>query len=151
MSKYNARKYNSRGEEFDSVKEYTRYRELLFLTVGGQIRNLRRQVKYELIPAQYIDGKCVERSLSYIADFVYEDESGEVVEDVKGFKTPEYVIKRKLMLYGSYIVLAERDGEGNLLAARMGKVDGEIIKPDTWYMLLKGKLQETSDEEFNDL
>lgn len=99
MSKYNARKFSFRGEEFDSIKEYTRYRELLFLAVGGKIRNLRRQVKYELVPAQYVDGKCVERALSYIADFVYEDESGEVVEDVKGFKTPEYIIKRKLMLY----------------------------------------------------
>ena len=99
MSKYNSRKYTFHGEEFDSLKEYVRWRELFMLSLGGQIRNLQRQVKYELIPAQYIDGKCVERSLCYIADFVYEAGGHEVVEDVKGFKTPEYVIKRKLMLY----------------------------------------------------
>ena len=52
---------------------------------------------------------------------------------------------------GSYIVLAERDGEGNLLIARMAKVDGEIIKPDTWYMLVGGGFREISEEDFNAL
>ena len=76
--------------------------------VGSAIvRELRRQVKFILIPAQRepqrpegkILGKVVERECSYIADFVYTDRDGNtVVEDTKGVRTKEYVIKRKLML-----------------------------------------------------
>lgn len=100
MSKYHARKVVYNGEMFDSQKEYQRYRELLILQRTGMITDLKRQVKFELIPSQRIDGKVVERATSYIADFVYTTQRGErVVEDVKGVKTPEYVIKRKLMLW----------------------------------------------------
>lgn len=43
----------------------------------------------------------LERSVKYIADFVYTDKAtGQtVVEDTKGVRTKEYIIKRKLMLY----------------------------------------------------
>ena len=70
-----------------------------------EISELRRQVKYELLPSQRMDGKCVERPLHYIADFVYTQDGETVVEDVKGYRDPasagyaKYVIKRKLMLY----------------------------------------------------
>ena len=74
---------------------------------AGIISDLRRQVKFELIPSQYKDGKCVYRSVSYIADFVYEQNGETVVEDVKGFKTPEYIIKKKLMLYIHGIIITE--------------------------------------------
>ena len=96
MSKYNAQK--TRG--FDSKKEARRADELRLMERAGAIRNLRYQVEYVLIPAQYINGRCVERDCKYRADFVYYDKkSGQlVVEDCKGFKTPEYRIKRKLML-----------------------------------------------------
>lgn len=67
---------------------------------GGLISDLKEQVKYELIPKQYVDGKLVERAVTYIADFVYLDNrTGRVVvEDTKGFKTKDYIIKRKLLL-----------------------------------------------------
>ena len=67
---------------------------------AGEIRNLERQVKYVLIPSQRVDGKVVERECSYICDFKYQDaRTGElVVEDTKGVKTKDYIIKRKLML-----------------------------------------------------
>ena len=45
-------------------------------------------------------GKVIERAVCYVADFVYKDTEGNtVVEDTKGVKTPDYTIKRKLMLY----------------------------------------------------
>ena len=65
----------------------------------GQIRALERQVKYELVPSQRIDGKVVERAVNYIADFRYIQDGEIIVEDVKGFITKEFIIKRKLMLY----------------------------------------------------
>ena len=97
--KYGNRKVVRDGITFDSAKEARRWSELLLLERAGAIQNLRRQVKYELIPSQRIAGKVVERACTYIADFVYEENGVEVVEDTKGFKTPEYIIKRKLLLW----------------------------------------------------
>ena len=94
MNKY----HNIKRNGFDSRKEERRFQELSLLQKAGKITGLKRQVPYLLIPAQYIDGKCVERSVSYTADFVYREGGNLVVEDVKGFQTQEYKIKRKLML-----------------------------------------------------
>ncbi len=100
--KYRNRKCEWRGIRFDSVKERDRFIFLDSERAAGRITNLLRQVKFQLVPAQWIDGKQVEKEVSYIADFVYCDPYGKtVVEDVKGgnaTKTREYVIKRKLML-----------------------------------------------------
>lgn len=62
---------------------------------------MQRQVRYELVPAQRDeDGNVLERACFYVADFVYTDADGRtVVEDVKGFRTKEYLIRRKLMLF----------------------------------------------------
>ena len=91
------------GQTFDSRKEAERYFELRLMERAGAISDLRRQVSFELIPAQYVAGKCAERAVKYIADFVYVDAlTGlTVVEDVKSKATitPEYIIKRKLLLY----------------------------------------------------
>lgn len=100
MSKYRAKKTEVDGIIFDSKKEAKRYQELILLEKAGYISNLERQVKFVLIPAQRINGKVAERECSYIADFVYLDEGGKkVVEDTKGVKTKDYIIKRKLMLW----------------------------------------------------
>lgn len=106
-SKYGNRKVIREGMTFDSVKEYKRYRELLLLQNAGAITGLQRQVKYELIPTQRIGGKVAERACTYIADFVYQENGETVVEDTKGFKTPEYIIKRKLMLWIHHIRIKE--------------------------------------------
>lgn len=98
-SKYNARKVRLDGITFDSKAEAKRYAELVLLQKSGVISDLQRQVEFTLIPAQKIDGKCVERACKYKADFVYLENGKRVVEDVKGIKTKEYIIKRKLMLY----------------------------------------------------
>ena len=113
---YKSRKYgNSKitidDITFDSKKEARRYQDLLLLSRAGEISDLQRQVKYVLIPPQrepetigprggVKPGKLIETECSYIADFVYKDKDGKtIVEDTKGFKTKDYIIKRKLMLF----------------------------------------------------
>ena len=97
-------KYNNVGHG-TSNKEKNRGAVLELMQRQGLISGLQKQVVYDLIPAQYgiVDGKkrCIERACTYRADFVYFDEKLKelVVEDSKGFRTTEYVIKRKLMLY----------------------------------------------------
>lgn len=99
--KYGNRKIKTvSGEVFDSQREYDRWKELVLLVKAGQISNLSRQVKFELIPSQRIGKRVVERACHYIADFVYIDKDGQlVVEDTKGFRTKDYILKRKMMLY----------------------------------------------------
>ena len=107
--KYHNKKVVRDGEKYDSKKEYMRHCELKLLERGGCISDLRRQVKYVLIPSQKENGKCIERECSYYADFVYLDnETGEtVVEDVKGMRTEVYKLKRKLMLWVHHIRIKE--------------------------------------------
>lgn len=94
-NKYGARKVKSPdGQVFDSQKEYNRWCNLRLLERAGKISDLKRQVKYELIPKQ--EG---ERACNYMADFVYCQDGETVVEDCKGFRTEGYKIKRKLMLW----------------------------------------------------
>ena len=116
MSKYHNKKVTVDNIEFDSVKEAKHYKKLKDMEQAGKIKDLRLQVKYELIPKQVEvkeryskktgkrikdDVKTLELPVYYIADFVYTDvEKNEVVVvDTKGFRTPDYIIKRKLLLY----------------------------------------------------
>lgn len=100
-SKYHSKPVMCDGIRFASKKEATRYRQLKGDEALGLIYNLQMQVPFELIPAQRgDDGKVKERAVKYVADFLYFDRNGgRHVEDTKGFRTKEYVIKRKLMLY----------------------------------------------------
>ena len=123
MSKYHSRKITLDGETFDSQKEYRRWRALRLLERAGQIKDLKRQVKYELIPPQYEtverysqktgkrlkDGeRFLEHGCYYVADFVYSRPDGSVVvEDSKGVRTDAYIIKRKLMLHVHGIKILE--------------------------------------------
>ena len=101
-SKYKNKKTEIFGIKFDSKKEAERYIHLKAKEKNGEITGLKRQVRYELIPSQRINGKVVERKCDYVADFVYFDELKKetVVEDVKSkaTRTSTYIIKRKLML-----------------------------------------------------
>ncbi len=101
VSKYGNKKIVCNGETFDSKKEYNRYTELQWMEKAKAITDLKRQVKYILIPAQRSpDGKVIERECSYKADFVYtNDKNNVIVEDTKGMRTKDYIIKRKLMLF----------------------------------------------------
>jgi len=119
-SKYGATKITVNGMIYDSKKEARRAQALGLLEAAGKISDLRKQVKYVLIPAQrepdiigprggVKPGKLIEREVAYIADFVYFDnDTGEtVVEDTKGVRTKEYILKRKMMLYFHGIKIKE--------------------------------------------
>lgn len=98
--KYRNKKTVVDGITFDSVKEAQRWGELTLLRKAGEIQFLRRQVPFTLIPTQKDkNGKTIERECRYIADFVYMENGELVVEDTKGMKTRDYIIKRKLMLH----------------------------------------------------
>ena len=97
-NKYHAKKVSKDGRTFDSKHEAGRYAELKLLQRAGKITDLRCQVSFLLIPAQYENGKCIERKCTYIADFTYRENGQFVVEDAKGLKTDVYRIKKKLML-----------------------------------------------------
>ena len=103
-SKYHAKKVTVDGITFDSRKEANRFCELKWLERAGKIKNLQRQVKFELTPAfKDHTGKVFEKSSSYTADFVYDEVlpmglRRQIVEDVKGYRTKEYILKRKMMM-----------------------------------------------------
>ena len=119
-AKYRNNKITIGDDTYDSMKEYHRYLDLLAMLKAGEITDLKRQVKFILLPAQrepetigkrggVIKGKLLEREVSYYADFVYTDTgSGEmVVEDTKGIRTKDYILKRKMMLYFHNIKIKE--------------------------------------------
>ena len=117
MNKYGNKKVIVDGLVFDSKREAKRYKALRDLEMFGFIRDLKRQVTFELIPVQRekstrvytkgrkkgqpIEGKIIEKAVTYIADFTYIDSStGKmVVEDAKGMRTRDYILKRKMLLY----------------------------------------------------
>lgn len=87
------------GIRFDSKLEAERYRELRLLEKAGAIKELELQPKFRLLPTFRKNGKTY-RGITYIADFAYYDKDERyIVEDVKGYKTKEYQIKRKLFEY----------------------------------------------------
>ena len=123
-NKYHNKTYTIDGIAFSSKKEGMRYTQLKLLQKAGKIKDLEMQKAYELIPAQYEEAaevytkgihkgehkkKLSERAVVYRADFVYTDcETGEkIVEDTKGMRTKEYVIKRKLLLWRFGIKIKE--------------------------------------------
>lgn len=102
-NKYGARKLTAPdGQKFDSVKEYHRWGCLRLLERAGKIKDLKRQVSFELIPKQ--NG---ERACNYIADFPYYEDGKLVVEDCKGYKTDVYRLKKKLLLWTHGIRIKE--------------------------------------------
>ena len=105
-SKYHARKVSVDGITFDSKKEARRWSELKLMESAGIITDLQRQVTFQLLPSQKGDGRT-ERPVKYVADFTYQENGKTVVEDTKGMKTKDYIIKRKLMRYIHGITIKE--------------------------------------------
>ena len=115
MSKYRNQRTTVNGIIFDSRREAKRYCELAVLERAGVIQDLQMQKTFVLVPEQreepterykkgihkgeWKPGTLIERPITYIADFVYHEKGQLVVEDAKGLRTKEYIIKRKLMLY----------------------------------------------------
>ena len=104
--KYHNRKTEVDGIVFDSKAEAQRYTELIALQNLGVIKNLQLQKSYFLVKGGKWENGRKYSPVKYVADFVYELDGDMpvseflelmIVEDVKGFKTKEYVIKKKLM------------------------------------------------------
>ena len=127
-NKYGNRSFDNAEGHWDSKNEYLRWCFLRDAEREGLIRNLKRQVKFELLPKQTgtrvrhlktkdrVEEYTKELPVTYLADFVYEkrmiaEDGGElwerVVEDFKGERTDVYIIKRKLMLYFHKIAIRE--------------------------------------------
>lgn len=99
-NKYNNKKIEIDGKTFDSLKEGARYQELKLLEKVGEIEALSLQPRFLLLQKfehQY-NGKV--KKMEYVADFMYYDikEKRIIVEDVKGVRTKEYLLKKKLFL-----------------------------------------------------
>ena len=97
MSKYKSKKIIIDGITFDSRREANRYSELRLLERAGKIKDLELQHKFVLQPSFKKNGKTI-RAITYVADFTYFDLTTmrNKVEDVKGFKTDVYRLKKKL-------------------------------------------------------
>lgn len=108
MQKYGNKRTEVDGITFDSKKEAERWCELKLMERAGVISGLVRQMPITLLPAQRNEkGKVIERPVKYIADFMYTEDGKTVIEDAKGVRTKEYIIKRKLMLWRYGIKIKE--------------------------------------------
>lgn len=93
MTKYNNRRVLTDDGWFDSQAELRRWQELKLLEKAGKISDLKRQVRYDLIPKM----RRGQRPIYYVADFVYQEDGKERVEDRKGFRNRVYMLKWRLM------------------------------------------------------
>tara|TARA_R100000988_G_scaffold101245_2_gene73736 strand:+ start:877 stop:1251 length:375 start_codon:yes stop_codon:yes gene_type:complete len=107
-NKYNAKKTEFMGYKFDSKWEAERYGQLSSMVLGGVIKDLERQVKYDIIVND-------QKICRYIADFVYtlihENKKEEkIVEDAKGVQTADFKLKKKLMkaVFGIEIKISKK-------------------------------------------
>lgn len=96
--KYHNKKCTYKNMTFDSLKERNHYIVLEHLEKTGQIKDLKRQVKFELQPSFKLNGKTI-RAINYIADFTYLKDNKLVVVDTKGFRTKDYLLKKKMFQY----------------------------------------------------
>lgn len=106
QNKYHNQKVIYNGIKFDSQREKNYYIKLQLLQEYNMIEDLKRQVKFELQPSYEINGKKI-RSINYIADFTYREKGKLHVIDVKGVRTNEYKLKKKLFEYKYNIEIEE--------------------------------------------
>lgn len=99
MSKYHNNKVEINGIKFDSKKEAEYYLYLKSLLKEGKIKDLKLQTRFELQPSFKLNNKTI-RAITYKADFTFYDANNRYhIVDVKGFKTKEYLLKKKLLEY----------------------------------------------------
>ena len=124
-NKYGNRKVETADGTFDSRGEYQRWLFLRDAERRGEIRDLKRQVTYQLVPAMH----CTEtvhlktkdkqvqrvwtRAVTYTADFVYDYMGATVVEDFKGMPNDRWQMKKALMafVHGIYVREVKRPAE----------------------------------------
>lgn len=99
-NKYKNQKVTVDGHPFDSIREANRYKDLKLMERAGAIKDLELQPKFELLPTIRTEHETLRKTV-YKADFKYFDVNAdhEVVEDVKGFKTDVYKLKKKMLLH----------------------------------------------------
>jgi hypothetical protein len=92
-NKYGAKKTQVGEVKFDSKKEATRWMELQLLERGGEISELRRQVKVELIGQYRPLYTRTGRKMKLTFDFAYIEDGVQVYEDAKGMPTRDYEVR----------------------------------------------------------
>lgn len=98
-SKYHAEKTIIGDTVYDSKKEAKRGIELEYLQRIGQIKDLQKQVRF-ILQEDYVNNEGQKiRPISYIADYVYEQDGKKIVEDVKGVRTDVYLLKKKMFMF----------------------------------------------------
>ena len=104
-NKYNAKKVKYEGIKFDSQFELDCWKYLKKLASEGKIKDLNRQIKFELLPAN-----SVYRALTYVADFTFYVGDKYIVADAKGLVLPEFKIKQKIFFdkYGNQIYIFKK-------------------------------------------
>ena len=102
VNKYHNTKVYCKDENvfFDSKKEHDHYHKLKLLERAKEISSLKLQPVFELQPSFKKNGKTYQK-ITYKADFTYFDNrlNKVIIEDVKGFKTDVYKIKKKMFEY----------------------------------------------------
>lgn len=106
--KFNMNKTTVNGIKFDSKKKAFRYTQLLLKQRAGEISDLELQPVF-VLQDKFTYNNVVYRAINYVADFMYKASGFIYVEDVKGFRTPEYLLKRKIFLkqYGQFYKFLE--------------------------------------------
>lgn len=99
-TKYRSRKTVVDGITFDSKKEADYYIELKLRQRAGEIASFELQPAFILQEGFRTKNGKKEREIRYKADFrvVYPDGREEIV-DTKGYRTKEYLLKRKMLLF----------------------------------------------------
>ena len=122
-NKYNAKKVEYNGIKFDSAFELKCWQYLKKLESEGKIKDLNRQIKFELLPAN-----SVYRALNYVADFTFFVNDRYIVADAKGYITTEFKIKQKIFYdkYGNQIYVFKK----------LSDVD-KIIDMTKWQTMMK--------------
>lgn len=99
-NKYGARKTTLDGITFDSQAEASYYRKLLLLKGAGEITEIELQPVFILQESKTRADGTKLLPIKYKADFrvTYKDGRQEII-DVKGHKTKEYIMKKKMFLF----------------------------------------------------
>lgn len=95
-NKYRNKKMVLNGRVYDSKKEMLRAIQLKQMEKVGMISDLQEQVRFTL-QESFVNncGKKI-REIAYIADFVYNENGKQIVEDCKGIRTDVFKIKHKM-------------------------------------------------------
>jgi hypothetical protein len=100
MRKYHNHKVIDDEITFDSLMEHRRYVQLKMMQKAGAILDLHVHPTFKLQPAYYSNSQRKKiQAITYTADYSYLEDGKVVVEDVKGFKTAVFNLKRRMLEY----------------------------------------------------